>query len=158
MKTNIVRSFLLKFTMAAIALVATALLFTTAHAGPVLPTVGPESDYGAVTCGYLKVYSRTEQTEWGDNTYYYPHTAYWIYNTAGKRIKTVTNHDSSIDESPEKVSLTPGHYVVRAWSDDDGLVTVPVIVKLAETTAVHLESGSAETSGAKVTVGTITKN
>jgi hypothetical protein len=157
MKTNLLRSLLQNFTVAA-ALLVPAVLTLPAHAGPVLPTVGPESDEGQVTCGYLKVYSRTEQTQWGENTYYYPHTAYWIYNTSGKRIKTVANHDSSIDETPEKVSLNPGHYVVRAWSDDEGLVTVPVIVKLAQTTAVHLESGSAETSGANVKVGNITKN
>jgi hypothetical protein len=153
MKTNL----LLNFTVAALLLVP-AILTLPAHAGPVLPTVGPDSNDDKVTCGYLKVYSRTEQTQWGENTYYNVHTAYWIYNTAGKRIKTVANHDSSIDETPEKVSLTPGHYVVRAWSDDDGLVTVPVIVKLAETTSVHLESGSAETSGASVKVGNITKD
>jgi len=157
MKTNLLRSLLLNFTVAA-ALLVPAFLTLPAHAGPVLPAVGPDSNDDQVTCGYLKVYSRTEQTQWGENTYYYPHTAYWIYNTSGKRIKTVANHDSSIDETPEKVSLSPGHYVVRAWSDDAGLVTVPVIVKLAETTSVHLESGSAETSGANVKVGNITKN
>jgi hypothetical protein len=157
MKTNMLRSLLLNFTVAA-ALLVPAVLTTPAYAGPVLPTVGPDSNDDKVTCGYLKVYSRTEQTQWGENTYYNVHTAYWIYNTSGKRIKTVANHDSSIDETPEKVSLSPGHYVVRAWSDDDGLVTVPVIVKLAETTSVHLESGSAETSGAHVTVGNITKS
>jgi hypothetical protein len=157
MKTNMLRSLLLNFTVAA-ALLVPAVLTLPAHAGPVLPSVGPETDYDKVTCGYLKVYSRTEQTQWGENTYYNVHTAYWIYNTAGKRLRTIANHDSSIDETPEKVSLTPGHYVVRAWSDDDGLVTVPVVVKLAETTSVHLESGSAETSGANVKVGNITKN
>ena len=126
---------------------AVALVTVPAHAGPVLPTVGPDTSYDKVTVGYLKVYSRTEQTQWGEGSYYNVHSAYWIYNTDGKRIKTVANHDTSIDESPEKVSLAPGRYVVRAWSDDDGLVTVPVIVKLAQTTSVHLESGSAETSG-----------
>jgi hypothetical protein len=157
MKTNMFRSLLPKIIVAAVAILAPAVIAVPAHAGPVLPTVGPDSDYAKVSCGYLKVYSRTEQTEWGENTYYYPHTAYWIYSDAGKRIKTVANHDTSIDESPSKVSLTPGSYLVKAWSDDAGLVTVPVIVKLAQTTTVHLESGSAETSG-HVTVGNLTKN
>ena len=156
MKTNHLRSLLHSFILTVAAVTASVFIAAPAHAGPVLPTVGPESQSDGVTCGYLKVYSRTEQTQWGENTYYYPHTAYWIYNSAGARIKTVANHDTSIDESPTKVELTPGHYVVKAWSDDAGLVTVPVIIKLAETTKVHLESGSQETSGASgghVTVG-----
>jgi hypothetical protein len=153
MKTTNLRSLLLNVTAVATVL-ASAAFTLPAHAGPTLATVGPDSDYAKVSCGYLKVFSRTEQTQWGENTYYYPHTAYWIYDGAGKRIKTVSNHDTSIDESPTKVSLSPGRYVVKAWSDDAGLVTVPVVIKIAQTTTVHLESGSAETSG--VTGGHVT--
>jgi hypothetical protein len=155
MKTISLRNLFLNVTVGA-ALLVPAVLALPAHAGPLLPTVGPDSNDAKVTCGYLKVYSRTEQTQWGENTYYNVHTAYWISNADGKRIKTVANHDSSIDETPEKVSLAPGRYVVRAWSDDQGLVTVPVIVKLAQTTSVRLESGSAETGS--LTAGNITKN
>src|SRR5580698_523860 len=104
MTNNILRGLLPKFTVA-VAILAAAVFTTPAHAGPVLPTVGPDSDDATVSCGYLKVFSRTEQTQWGENTYYNVHTAYWIYNAAGKRIKTVANHDSSIDESPTKGSL-----------------------------------------------------
>ena len=53
------------------------------------------------------------------------------------------NHDTSIDEDPQKVELPPGTYTVKAWSDNDGLVTVPVIIKVARTTNVHLEEGRA---------------
>lgn len=142
MKSNIFRSLLQKLFVAVGVGLTTALFAVPAIAGPVLPTVGPDTHSDQVSCGYLKVYSRTEQTQWGENSYYYPHTAYWIYNSAGKRIKTVANHDTSIDESPSKVSLTPGKYLVKAWSENSGLVTVPVIIKLAQTTTVHLESGS----------------
>ncbi|HEX4141227.1 MAG TPA: hypothetical protein VHY09_12830, partial [Candidatus Methylacidiphilales bacterium] len=113
MKSTMFRSLLHKFVVTGAVALAPAIIAAPAHAGPVLPTVGPDNDYARVSCGYLKVYSRTEQTQWGENTYYYPHTAYWIYNSAGKRIKTVANHDSSIDESPAKVSLMPGNYVVK---------------------------------------------
>ncbi|MEJ0000624.1 MAG: hypothetical protein WDO13_16560 [Verrucomicrobiota bacterium] len=133
-------------------MLAPAFLSLPAHAGPLLPAVGPDTHTDKVSTGYLRVYSRTEQTQWGENTYYNVHSAYWIYNHAGQQIKTVANHDTSIDESPATVSLTPGSYFVKAWSDDDGLVTVPVIIKLAQTTTVRLEAGSPETT-AHVTVG-----
>ncbi len=142
MKSNLLRS-LLSITIAAVLTPA-----LPSHAGPVLPEVGPRppGDYPAVTCGYLKVFSRTEQSQWGEGSYYYIHTAYWIYDSTGKRIRTVSNHDSSIDEDPQKVELPPGHYVVKAWSDNDGLVTVPVVVKLARTTSVNLEEGHDESA------------
>jgi hypothetical protein len=101
----------------------------------------PHGNYENDFSGSLIVYSRTEQTQWGDGTYFYPHTAYWIYNTDGKKIKTVENHGSSIDEAPERVELTPGTYTVKAWSDHDGLVTVPVVIKRTQITKVHLENG-----------------
>jgi hypothetical protein len=138
MKTNLLRQFLAILTAAVLAPVLPI------HAGPVLPEVGPTppGDYDKVSCGYLKVYSRTQQTQWGEGSYYYVHTPYWIYNSSGKRIRTVDNNfTGSIDETPEKVELAPGHYVVRAWSDNDGLVTVPVVIKLARTTSVNLEEG-----------------
>jgi hypothetical protein len=140
MKSNLLRSFLCSFTVIAGAVLAPALAAIPAHAGPVLPAVGPTPPgvYDKVTVGYLKVFSRTQETQWGEGSYYYPHTAYWIYDTAGKRI-TVDNHDSEIDGNPQKVELTPGRYVVKAWSDNDGLVTVPVIIKLARMTTVNLE-------------------
>jgi hypothetical protein len=68
-----------------------------------------------------------------------PHSSYWIYNAAGKRIQTVENHISTIDEAPERVSLAPGSYTIRAWSDNDGLVTLPVVIKPIEVTHVNLE-------------------
>lgn len=112
-----------------------------ACADHVLPAVGPRpiGEYQETSVGYLKVFSRTEQAEWGDNTYYYPHTAYRILNASGTTIRQIENHDSSTDERPTRVELPPGTYIVKAWSDNDGLVTVPVIVKLGQTTSVHLE-------------------
>src|SRR5665811_639441 len=112
MKTNLLRSFLTSFTVVAGAILAPAFLSTSAQAGPVLPAVGPTPPgvYDKVTCGYLKVFSRTEQTQWGEGSYYNVHTAYWIYDSAGKRM-TIDNHDSTIDETPQKVELAPGKYV-----------------------------------------------
>jgi len=143
MKTNLFHKFLSSLIMVGALVLALTCFSTQAQAGPVLPAVGPTppGQYDKVSCGYLKVFSRTEQTQWGEGSYYYPHTSYWIYNSEGKKIRTVENHGSSIDEAPEKVELTPGTYTVKAWSDNDGLVTVPVIIKLARTTSLHLENG-----------------
>jgi hypothetical protein len=140
MKTTLLRKFLASLTVVGALVSALTCFSTSAQAGPVLPAVGPTPPgvYDKVTCGYLKVFSRTEQTQWGEGSYYYVHTAYWIYDSNGKR-RTIDNHDSVIDETPQKVELAPGRYVVKAWSDNDGLVTVPVIVKLARTTTVNLE-------------------
>jgi hypothetical protein len=55
----------------------------------------------------------------------------------------VQNHGLFPTEGPDDVQLAPGTYFVKAWSDNDGLVTVPVIIKLAQTTSVHLENGRA---------------
>lgn len=143
MKTNLLRTPLQSLSRVVALLLALTWLSIHAQAGIVLPAVGPHPPgvYDRVSCGYLKVFSATEQTQWGEGSYYYPHTSYWIYNAEGKRIMTVENHASSIDESPEKVELVPGTYTVKAWSENDGLVTVPVIIKLAQITDVHLENG-----------------
>jgi hypothetical protein len=126
----------------AVMVVASLALPAPAHAGPALAPVGPRplvSDEWDKS-GFLRVYSRTEQTEWGDNSYYYIHTAYWIYDLNSRCIRTVNNHDTCVDEKPQKIALAPGTYTVRAWSDNDGLVTVRVIIKRAEETSVRLES------------------
>ncbi|MCE0483663.1 MAG: T9SS type A sorting domain-containing protein [Methylacidiphilales bacterium] len=143
MKSNLLIRFLSTSIQAGVSALILICISTHAQAGPTLAAVGPAplGQYDKVSCGYLKVFSRTQEAQWGEGSYYYPHTAYWIYNSAGKQIKTVENHSDNTDEAPEKVELTPGTYFVRAWSDNDGLVTVPVVIKLARTTSVHLENG-----------------
>jgi len=125
-------------------ILALACFLGLAHAGTVLPTVGPRTldDYKEVSTGYLEVYSATEASSpanSGVGDSFYPHTSYSIYNAAGKKIKTVQNHGSFPEEGPDKVHLSPGTYTVKAWSENQGLVTVPVIIKVAQTTEVHLE-------------------
>jgi len=113
-----------------------------ARAGVTLPAVGPTDpgQYDKVSVGYLTVFSSTEETQWSDGPYYYLHTGYRIYDSAGKAVKWIANHDTSTDEAPEKVELAPGRYTIWAQSDKDGYVKVPVVIKLARTTAVHLET------------------
>lgn len=108
-----------------------------------LPAVGPRPPgiYEGVSGGYLKVFSATEEHQWGEGSYYYPHSSYRITDASGKTIKRVENHQTDIDERPETVELAPGTYTVIAQSENDGLVRVPVVIKRALTTAVHLEKG-----------------
>ena len=129
-------------TVALLLLLACFFLQGRATAGVTLPVVSP-TDHGQndkVSVGYLMVFSSTEEAQWGEGPYYYVHTGYRIYDSTGKAVKWVANHDSSIDEAPEKVDLAPGRYTICAHADKDGYVKVPVVIKRARTTAVHLEA------------------
>jgi hypothetical protein len=145
MKTNLlpqIKSSLLQVGLVVFVLIG---LITRAHAGAVLPPVGPDTpdpNDRPMTCGYLEVYSATETSAsvCNEDTSFYPHSAYWIYDKAGNRIKTVQNHGiAAPEEGPTTVELKPGTYTVRAYAEHGGLVTVPVIIKLARTTSVHLD-------------------
>src|SRR5438045_2659090 len=50
--------------------------------------------------GYLEVYSATDRFDDGDVSYY-THSSYVVYATDGKPIKTVENHISPSDETPD---------------------------------------------------------
>jgi hypothetical protein len=147
MKTNLLQKFLSSFFQVGALVLALICISTQAHAGPVLAAVGPDTpdpDDHPITCGYLEVFSATERSDSINNedVNFNPHSAYWIYDTTGKRIKTVQNHGTSPEEGPATVELKPGTYTVRAYADNKGLVTVPVIIKLARTTSVHLDRGN----------------
>lgn len=88
--------------------------------------------------GYLRVFSDTEAHEIGDNTYYYLHTGYNIYDDSGKQVRYVSNHVGTMDESPTLVALPAGNYKVVAESASYGRLTVPVLIQAGKTTLVHL--------------------
>jgi hypothetical protein len=103
--------------------------------------VGPSSvdRPAAVASGRLRVYSATETHADGDNTYYYPHTDYFVYDTTGKVLQSVHNHVGSMDEAPAWVLLPAGTYQVRARDQRLGLLTIPVVVRPGQTTVLHLD-------------------
>lgn len=104
--------------------------------------IGPKSSWphqGPIQ-GYLMVYSETEEKQDGENTYFYPHTGYDVYTLDGKHLKRVANHISNRDEDPEKVELPVGTYKVKAWSENDGLLMMTVIIKGGQTTTLDLDS------------------
>jgi hypothetical protein len=102
--------------------------------GPV-PALG----HSGPPLGYLMVYSATEEKQNGEGTLAYPHSAYNIYSIDGQHIKSVDNHLSINDEQPEKVVLSPGTYKVKAWSENDGLMNMTVIIKGGQTTTIDLD-------------------
>lgn len=103
--------------------------------------VGPEhvTHVAHVGAGRLRVFTATETHAIGDNTYYYPHTAYHIYDTSGRSVKWVQNHIGSMDETPELVSLPEGRYTVVAQSESYGRVTVPIVIADGHTTVLYLD-------------------
>lgn len=90
--------------------------------------------------GDLQVFTETEEY-YEDDLSYFPHTDYQIYTLDGKHLKRVWNHENHEDENPAVVSLPPGEYVVKAWAEFCGLVSVPVVIKPDETTRVILQPG-----------------
>jgi hypothetical protein len=103
---------------------------------PVYPTVGPSEPEHV---GYLIVYTATEPFNDGD-LMYYTHTDYELYSHRGVFLKKIRNSIVKGDETPERVPLTPGRYLVQAQSETDGIVRVPVIIADGRTTVVNLES------------------
>ena len=103
---------------------------------PTLPAVGPQT---VAHAGYLTVYTATEPFNDGD-VMYYSHTDYQLYTAKGTFIKTVHNSISRSDETPERIKLPPGRYLIHAQSEMDGFVAVPVIIADGRNTVVNLES------------------
>ena len=127
---------------------AIAGLLTGCATQPVkVSTVGPQAPAGTTISradlsgdrGYLCVYSDTKTREIGENTFYYTHTPYAIYNQSGARVRWVRNHIGDMDETPTRVTLPVGHYNVVAQSTSYGRVTVPIIVRGGKETDLHLD-------------------
>jgi hypothetical protein len=115
-----------------------------------LAPVGP-GPYGHATSaptGFLEVYTAVKCYPY-DRQFYYAHTAYGVYDTSGRRVKSVENEVYYHSLEPEVVSLPPGSYSVVGWADGYELVKVPVIIKTGLLTEVNLEAhGKAAFPGA----------
>lgn len=109
--------------------------FAWAAPMPVYPAIGPAEPEHV---GYLVVYSATEASEDGE-VMYYTHTDYKLYSSGGSFLKKIRNSIVKGDETPEKIPLAPGHYLVEAQSETNGIVRVPVIIADGRTTVVNLE-------------------
>lgn len=108
----------------------------------VLDPVGPApvKPTAYVPTGCLRVYTATETHEIGDNTYYYPHTGYHVYNEDGQLWKYVPNHTGNTDESVASVQIPEGNYRISAQSEAYNFVSVPITIRAGKTTDIHLET------------------
>ena len=95
--------------------------------------------------GYLLVYSATDEFSDGDLVFN-AHSSYLIYTTDGKLFKSVENHMSRSDETPERVSLPAAFYIVEARSANNGYVRVRVVIKPGRLTLLDLDSRDKESS------------
>ncbi len=62
--------------------------------------------------GSLIVYTSTKPVEDG-GIFYYPHNPYQILSPEGKLMLRVPNHLGNNDESPTKIFLNPGKYIIK---------------------------------------------
>jgi hypothetical protein len=92
--------------------------------------------------GYLKVYSAPD--EFNDGGLAYSHSSYAIYTIDGELFKSVENHISRSDESPELVALPPGSYLVIARSNRHGDVGIRVAIKAGQLTVLDLDLGEGD--------------
>ena len=69
------------------------------------------------------------------------HTDYEILSRDGSPVRKVHNDTGTILEGPVQVELPSGYYRIVARANGYGEVTVPVAIKGAKTTVVHLEGG-----------------
>jgi len=98
--------------------------------------------------GYLQVYSAIDEFNDGGLAYY-SHSSYAIYTIEGELFKSVENHISPGDESPELVALPAGSYLVIARSSRHGDIRIPVAIEKGQLTVLDLDLG--ERDGQTVT-------
>ncbi len=96
-------------------------------------TVGPTPNcVSRPVKGGLIVYSKTErnpdqeETGAGDIVYYYPHSSYAILTENGQLLKYIRNHIGDHDEEPQQVALPIGRYKIKALSEKDGVLVIPI--------------------------------
>jgi hypothetical protein len=89
------------------------------------------------------VYSATDEFNDG-GVFYYAHSSYVIYRTDGTLFKSVENHISRSDETPEIVTLPVGSYIVEARSESKGYVRVRADIKAVRRTTLVLDARDKE--------------
>jgi hypothetical protein len=116
-------------------LTCAALSLASARADAVLHAVGPEPGSSTARYGGLIVYTATVPSlaeanaafDWDNNRNL--HTNYVISRPGDTRTLKVVNSFGPNDEYAKVVPLPAGRYLVRAQSQRDGVVTVPVVIQ-----------------------------
>lgn len=114
---------------------------------PVGPLTGAAVGAFSRPTGYLEVHTETEPYNDGGFVYY-RQTPYSVYDSEGRRAKSVVNRVGMTDQRPMTVPLPAGRYRVYARAEGYGLVEVPVVIVGTRLTEVHLQrSGLKDASG-----------
>jgi hypothetical protein len=137
-----VLSFLVAGCAAAIVLFAIA--GCTSPQGPlVVDPIGPppQSTLASAGKGALVVFSAFDPApDLNRSPYRRRFTDYRIFSADGEHlIQTVQNDRETLLNTPPAVELAAGSYRVVARANGYGSVTVPVVIKPAQLTTVHLE-------------------
>jgi len=98
---------------------------------------GAASRTPTVTNGHLVVFTDTQTVDDG-GLFYYPHLGYQVLTRSGQRVRRVPNHRGDNDESPTRVPLPPGTYLIRAETADAGTAEFFVTIVSGETTTVSV--------------------
>ena len=137
--------------LVALGIALSAISCTTMPRPIALAPVGPRpgSQPTSAHTGFLKVYSEVRWSVYKvsdvwvypdyERSHYFAHTDYDVYDAAGKRIENVQNTEALHSLEPKQVSLPPGDYNIKAWTDADQLVMVPIVIKAGCLTIVNLE-------------------
>jgi hypothetical protein len=111
-----------------------------------LAPVGP-NPFGSqrmASKGELQVFSclvaqSDDQNQGSEDPVWYQHSDYNIYNLHGKLLKRVNNTIGHYEQTPRRVALPAGRYIVKAQANDDLQVKLPVTIEPGRTTRVHLD-------------------
>ena len=90
--------------------------------------------------GTLVVYSEELPVSKHRSAPFYPHTGYVILRANGQVLQKVDNHNASVENMPEEVTLKAGLYQVRARAANAGTVLVPVVIAPGRRTDVYLDA------------------
>jgi hypothetical protein len=94
----------------------------------------------------LNMEERAWNSDFGKNEFEYAqgHTAYTIYNEAGRLVKRVRNARNQDDPEPTLVPLPAGCYEIRAEAEARAgtvAVSIPVVIRPGRITTAHLAGG-----------------
>ena len=125
-----------------VALVAAGCSSTPVALAPVGPN--PARIERMTPTGELQVFSRLDeesdnQNQGSTDPVWYQHADYRLLDANGRLVDRVDNTVGHFEQSPRRVVLPPGLYLVRAPAKDYLQVEVPVTIKRGRLTRVHLD-------------------
>lgn len=96
----------------------------------------------SVPTGTLLVFSEWDRLSNSSDSIWIRHTDYSIFDADGKLVRQIKNHNLGPDSRPVAVELPPGNYVIKARKQGSGWVSVPVSLKVGDTSEIYLDDSS----------------